>query len=248
MKKVFTELERLDTAARAEVAEASFYANGWFVGALALLSVILAALMQAPFYAVLYLRILAAAATFTALLIWSRWRYSLHAGGIVLLAFGFARVAWDWEHHSSSMWDWVFRVLLFVAYASSGFSLIKLGTPFASVHRSGWDKERACVQVWLKTLTNLAAETQVFEIPTGSFWTGYRTYRLMRSDGFWQVVTLKTGNYLRPRAYRILDADAVKMVKLPNGRFYLQIGKRTLREVNIAPEMQTGLLSLTGAK
>jgi hypothetical protein len=248
MKRQLTQLERLDTAARAEVAEASFYVYRWVFSAFAVIGVLLATISQAPFYETLYVRVFAAVGTLAAMSMWLRWRYAFHTGGLFFLALSAGGPMLNWQQHPLSILGWIEQVGFAGLYAYFGYCLLSRGVPFAAVSHPGWEKERALVQMWLKRLTNLATESQVFEIATGSFWTGYYTYRLMRSDGFWQVVTLKTGNYLRPRAYRILDADAVKMVKLPNGRFYLQIGKRTLREVNIAPEMQTGLLSLTGAK
>lgn len=247
MRRELTEIERLALAARAEVAEASFYRRSWLFGVLAVIAVVVALMSEASPYETLVVRIYAALAIFSAVTIWLRWRYSFHAGAALFFAIAVGELVSNWDHRPPTVMGWIARVAFAAVFAEVGYRLVKSGVPFAAVHGQEWEKERTQVRQWLRMLTNLATEEPVFEISTGNFWRGYFTYRFMRRDQMWVVVRLKTGDYLHPLEYKILEPTALRIAPLPDGTLYVQIDGRKLREATVSAEMRESLLRVMGA-
>jgi hypothetical protein len=245
MKKQLDEVEMLDLAAHAEVAEGSLHAQRWAFGALAAITVLLAIISEAPFKETLALRVFAAVIVLAAVTTWLHWRFALHAAAICYLAFGVVLLVFE-PRHSASFVEWIFPIAILVAFANSAYRLLKLGARLAAVHGKEWQKERAQVQQWLSMLINRATEEPVFEIATGSFWTGYFTYRIMimNRGGAWVVARFKKGSYLRPLDYRILRPDAVTMA--PGDKLNIELDKRTIK-LDISSETHASLLRFTGA-
>jgi hypothetical protein len=243
MKKQLNEVERLDLAAQAEVAEGSLHAQRWAFGALAAIAVLLAIPSEASVKETLALWVFATVIVLAAVTTWLHWRFALHAAAICYLAFGVALLVFE-PRHSASFVEWIFPIAMLVAFANSAYRFLKLGARLAAVHGKEWQKERAQVQQWLTMLVNRATEEPVFEIPTGSFWTGYFKYRFMNRGGAWVVARFKRGSYLHPLDYRILGPDSVKMV--PGNKLNIKIDKRTIK-LYTSPETHAGLLRFTGA-
>jgi hypothetical protein len=119
---------------------------------------------------------------------------------------------------------------------STIFGLVfwKQAGPFATVKESGWEKERSEVEAWWRVLTATERDKEVAEFSTGSFWTGYRTYRLTSSGHYWAILRLWKGKARILADSRIRDLSAVTFTTLPTGEKQVTIGNRTMRAVKLS--------------
>jgi hypothetical protein len=101
--------------------------------------------------------------------------------------------------------------------------------PIALVGGPGWENERSQVERWQQILTSAGPLRDVVEFSTGSFWTGYFTFRLLRAERFWVVAKFKKGKTNGKADYRVYELGAVRFTPLPMGEMKVTIGKKILR-------------------
>lgn len=210
------EVERLDLAARALVTESALSGKTVLSFIFTLISVCRAAVSTASHVenvAVWAIPVFSVAATLTLL---ARWRYALHLWGI-----GFWAVALGipfFHLHSRSMVDWISAFAYCLIFAMWGWDQWKRGVPFARTRGKGWQKERSQVREWFVTLEGTTPVGHVVEVNSGSFWTGYFTYRLLNEGNYWAVAKFKKSNPYWPVDYRVRDVSAVQITELVEGK------------------------------
>src|SRR5438552_1704016 len=79
--------------------------------------------------------------------------------------------------------------------------------PLEAAQSVEWAKERAQVSGWLHTLQNRDTPLNVFELYGGSFWVGYHTYRVMKTESFWIFAKFTKQNLGGPLEYRIRELN-----------------------------------------
>jgi hypothetical protein len=242
MKRELIELERLDLAARAQVTEAvvtygrvaMIFVSGFVV--------LLAIESEASFYETLSVRVLAVLAALTTVLLWFRWRYSVHAWTVVFFAVGIGSVLFD--RHSHTVLGWSAKLVYVLAFAVWGYELCRKAMPFAVVNAKGWEQESSKAQQWLNTVRRGENAEQVLEFSTGSFWTGYCTYALLNTGYCWVIAKFKTGNRRRLLEYRIREAGAVRVTRLSGETLGIKIGNHAIRHIKATPNMHARLSRL----
>ena len=236
MKKDFSEVDRLDVAARSLITET--YISGMRVCLIFLSISIIASAMEVKgsFYIVLTSRVLAILFALISASFWFSWRYKVYALAILpvvwmagfVLRSGFPRYWLLWLAGSSiALW------LTYRTWKGAG--------PEETAQCERWEKEHAQVEQWLRVLQNQDLPADVFEFSGGSFWVGYHTYRLMKTERCWVVAKFKKGYLRRPLEYRILELGDVFFSLLPEGNLSIDIGGRTKRNVSASPEMLSAL-------
>lgn len=240
MKKELTQIERLDLAARAEVAESFFPQRQVLFAILSALFIVLAVESTASSFETLLVRVVAALTTGTTIMLLLRWRYALHIAAAVFfaVAIGMALLR---ILDPSVLSSWALGYVL--VFVSTGFRFWKPAVPLAAVQGKGWKKEKSQVQQWLKMLENLGTEEQVFEISSGSFWTGYFTHRLLKRGDYWAIATWPK-HYRRFADYRVFGSHAVRITELPGGALNIEIEKRRLGRVAVSPDVHDALLGV----
>jgi hypothetical protein len=243
MKEELTELQRLDVAARAEVAE-EFYSSAAVVSTFFTLICILQVMNpKIPFSEPLILWVIAGIAVLGTVMIWVRWRYALYvwtlsSGAFLIIEFLVER------SKPLAFRGWIiFLGVIALLYRSSRTDL-KRAEAFATARARGWEKERSQVQQWLDVLRHDKPTEQVIELATGSFWTGYFTYRLLNSGRCWSIAKFKTGNNDRLLDYKIRDLGAIQITQLPDGKLDIHVDQRKLCSVDVSPDRRARLLQL----
>lgn len=235
------EVSRLDMAARAKVAELVVPRLRWiflffsiFIGALAIEP-------TTSFYETPSIRLIAAFALITTVVLWSKSRYKLYFPALFLLSFGIGAALHSWSTRDT------FDRFDGLCWGGMSFALgiyylrTKAGI-FATVNTPEWDKERAQVDAWWSILTAPESNKKgIIENSTGSFWSGYYTYRLMKPGSYWVVAKLwncKAG----PRSdFRIRHLSDVACPENRNGVMMVTIDGRTIIATKISPPMFDGV-------
>jgi hypothetical protein len=205
-------IERLDCAARAHVAEAVASRVRVAFTFVSVMTICLAVVSTASWRETMVVRALAVAVTLTTVTLWRRWRYSLCACGLVVCAVGVGTAMFG--HYSQTFWGWTSRLTYPASFVFWGGWLWKVGRPLAAVQATGWEKERSQVQGWLSTLNNGDRAQEVMEVFSGSFWTGYFTYRLLNTGYCWVIAKFKKGAARRLVDFRIRELETVRVTGL----------------------------------
>jgi hypothetical protein len=241
METLNDEIARLDMAARAKGGEVFFSRGRW---SLLFLSLILAALAiesTASFYETLSIRVAAFFAVLTTVILWSNWRYKFYLPALFFLSIGIGAlflVAVPGIGRSlQTTLNRVFWVCRGGVLGIPSYYLWRQARLFSAVNAPGWEKEQYQVDHWLDVLTTPGRTQEIIEFSTGSFWTRYYTYRLMRPGPYWVIAKFNRGNTRRPFEYRVRELRAVTFMMLPVGETMVTIGKRRMRAVNVSPPM-----------
>ena len=248
MKKELTELERLDLAARAQVTEKTVSYQSVIMFFFSAFFALVAIMSSLPFSQKLASGALAVITLLPAVMMWLRQRYALYALAIAYapLAVGFP---WLTAQEPGKHRDWFVGIGYCLVFLNLGYRYWKLARPFAAVHSPGLEKEEAQVRYWLKVMKT-TGESRVLKFDTGSFWTGYFTYRLLNPGDCWAVARFKSAK--RPEweqlvDYRILAPSAVRFGELPDGNLSIDIENRSIRKIRVSPEMRPSFSSLAKA-
>jgi hypothetical protein len=238
MRKELTEIERLDLAAKARVAELSLPQKRFLLVILSVSLVVLAATSTASSFETLVMRIMAVLSTAATITLFSRWRYALHLSAAVwfIIAVGLISVR---LHDPTAFSGWAFGYIAFIVLFGCRFW--KEAGPYAAVQ--AWNNEQSQVQQWLKMLMNPAADREVIEVSSGSFWTGYYVHRMLRSGNYWAIASWPK-NFRRPREYRVFGSDSIRITELPDGALDILMGTRRLGRVKVARKIYDSLLNL----
>jgi hypothetical protein len=164
---------------------------------------------------------LAVASLLTALLLWLDWRFKLYALSLFCFLFAVCDVVSNDHSHSHRLLGFVGAnalVLLFVYY---GCGLWLMGRRYALASHSSFREEREQLDRWMDALNGASP----IEFPSGSFWTGYWTYRILNPEGCWLVAQFKRGG-TRLRSCRVYELGDVSFTRLPSGRWQVEIGHK----------------------
>jgi hypothetical protein len=180
--------------------------------------------MVAPLFAV-------SAAVSTAIF-WGNWRYKLYFSALFLFAIAVGCALSGKVFDSTS--DRIYGIFMSTIF---GCAFWQQAGPFATVNAPGWEKEKSQVDTWWQVLTAPERDKEVIEFSSGSFWTGFHTYRLVSPGPYWAVVRLWKGGTRVLAHYRIRELSAVTFMTLPTGEMKVRIGNRTIRAVNVSMPM-----------
>ncbi len=247
MKKELTEHERLDLAAQAQVTEKTASYQSVIMLFFSVLSVLMAIVPDIPFSLKLPSGVLAIITATAAVIMWLRQRYALYALAIAYAAVGIG-FAWLTSQEPGRHRDWFFSIGYCLLFLNLGYRHWRRARPFAAIHSPGWEKEEAQVQYWLKVLKT-DGQSRVLEFDTGSFWTGYFSYRLLNPGNCWAVARFKSAkpDWGQLVDYRILTPSAVRFSELPDGNLSVDIENRSIRKIRVSPEMRPSFSSLARA-
>jgi len=112
------------------------------------------------------------------------------------------------------------------------------------VSGNAWYAETAQVQDWLAILKDPFTSQPVLEVSTGSFWTNFRTYRLLYLGTCWAVAKFPSKNLGPTLSYRILSLSAIRLTRLEDGKLDLEIDGRSIRGVPLSPQLNQHVASL----
>jgi len=220
-------IDRLDRAARAQVAGVVFGGQKPLLMGLALFFCFLGFISEAPRVETIAVLVSAAMAATASVMLYVRSRYALHASALLFLAVGIGSF-WFFDNHSHAPIRWLARFLYSAGFLSIAFSLWRNGSQFAMVQGRGWETERTQVRNWLSNLQSWNPSIPVAEVATGSFWKGYFTYKLLNCGNCWAYAKFKTGSD-RALEYRVLALASVAVLVANSEQLQLQIGKRLIR-------------------
>ncbi len=246
MKKDLSKLERLDLAARAMVSEMALHRIRIGMSFLSVVLGLLALSSTASPAETLSIRGAAAVCVVLTLLAWFGWRYSFHAFALACVGLAILTFLFD-SPHPHTVLGWISQFALAFVWSNVGYHLLKRGILFAAIRGQGWETERSQVQDWFEGPMNQERSSVVLDIPTGSFWTGYFTYRLVHLGDSWAVMKFKTGNYYRLLDFRILDKSMVRVKEVVERRLEIELDNVKVRNVSPTPEVHDSLIRLVAA-
>ena len=216
METATDEITRLDVAAQAKGGQAATSRLRWTLLFLSLFITALAIEPTGSFNELLLLRVAAVFLSLTTVILWSNWRYKLFLPALLIFSFGIGDAFF--RRPLRTKLDWSVSVLWFVGViVLSSYSLWKQARIFAKVNSPGWKQAQSKVDAWWRVLTARQRDQRVIEFSTGSFWTGYYTYRLLRSGQCWAIAKLWNGKVSPRSSYRIRELSAVTFTTLPSG-------------------------------
>lgn len=164
--------------------------------------------------------ILAASSFLTALLLWLDWRFKLYALSLFCFLFAVCDVASNDYPHSHTLLGFIGANALVLLFAYYGCGLWLMGRRYALASHTGFRDEREQLDRWIDELNGTAH----IEFPSGSFWTGYWTYRILNPEGCWLVAQVKRGG-TKLRSCRVYELGDVSFKRLPSGRWQVEIGR-----------------------
>jgi len=234
------QLQRLEYAAKAFGREAYLRVSRAVPTILAAVAILLALYADGHSVEVMALRAVAVLTAAATLLSWSSSRCSRFGFPSAILAFGIITVVLRFytEPHEDRIAALMF--LPFVAYcAYSGFVY---AFAYFTVEGAGWENERMRIKAWIRQLKRPDGLLPIFEFSSGSFWTGYFTYRFLRAGNYWVVARFKTGKLHRMLECRLLGSSSVQIVEDASGDLRVEIDGRPIPRVRTSPEMRTNIL------
>jgi hypothetical protein len=226
------EVARLDMAARAIIGNRFISHTRWSFLVMTVFLVALAVASGGSFHETYLLPGIAVCAALLTLILWVSGRYKLYVPAVFffILAIQFLLSGKTIVRVSDRIYGSIMSAML-------GYVFWRHAGPFATVNVPGWEKERAKVDAWWRALTAPERNEQVIEFSTGSFWTGYYRYRIMRPGPHWAVAKLWKGKVSARSDYRVRDLSEVTFATMPKGETKVSIGNRTMQAVNVSPPM-----------
>jgi hypothetical protein len=233
METATDEITRLDLVAQAKGGQPSTSRIRWILLFLSLFITALAIEPTGSFHELLLLRMAAVVLCLTTVILWSNWRYKLFLPPLIIFSFGIGDAFFNRPLRTEL--DWFVSVLWFVGFfGMSSYSLWKQARIFAKVNSPGWKQAQSKVDAWWRVLTAPERGPGVIEFSTGSFCSGYYTYRLLRSGPCWAIAKLWNGKVSARSSYRVRELSAVTFTTLPSGEKQVTIGNSKMRAVNLS--------------
>jgi hypothetical protein len=246
--KELSEIDRLDLAARAVATKAAISRARLPLTLVSLFFVLLAIISEAAFYETVAVRVLAMLAVATTVMLWRNSRYAVYALAILFFFFAVLYGGWlfdDPDSHTllgSTTGTVVSAVFLFI-----GYRWWSTATPFIAAQSEGLKRERSQMGEWIRVLKSSEGTDDVVEFSIRSFLRGYWTYRLLNTKSCWVIARFKTGNMARLLGCRVLGLDAVHVTNQPGGKLHVEMGDRSIQDVEISADMRDRLLHFVAA-
>ena len=230
------EVTRLDMVARAKRCELSIARLRWVLLILSLLLGVLAIGSTASFYETLFVRAAAVSTGLAGVLLWSNSRYRLYFSAILFLSLGIGSVPFELpvrglvDQMSLCGWVGIFVVQSCYLWKQAGI--------IATVSTPEWNNERMQVDAWWRILTAQGGNKNgLVEFSSGSFWSGYYTYRLMNPGTCWVVAKLWKGKTGARSECRVRHLTDVSFVATDKGRLAVIIDGRTISAEGVSPSI-----------
>jgi hypothetical protein len=236
-----TELQRLDLTAKA------LGNDGYFVRSRLSLTVLSGFfLLELVFADTASMKVVTSIACVGTVLCWLRWRYSVFALPVVVIAVGLGMLLSREFPGSRSGWQGGLAYFPFFAYMAYWYW--DQGKTYSTVQGKAWNQERAEVQKLIDLLKNPSDAGSILEFSSGSLWTGYFTYRFLKADNYWIVARFKTGQMRRMLECRVRGPAAIQIVQNSSGELSVQIDGHRIPRVKTSPEMRASILATLSAQ
>jgi hypothetical protein len=162
----------------------------------------------------------------------------VYAASILFFSFALGIVlSRDPESHTFSTSA---LLLMFIYY---GFGLWRIANRYALVNGAGFNGEKDQFDKWLQIL-NSHDGPSVVEFSTGTFSTGYWTYRMLNPGTFWIVAKFKRDSK-RLATCRVHKLTELAFARLPSGSWQIDIttkeGKKSFVGIAITTPLPIGL-------
>ncbi len=232
-------LEDLDLVARAQSNQRLISYLRIALPLISLLCIMLASLSEAPRQETLLVTVLAATGVATSITLWLNWRYKLYSIAIFCLAFAVMNVlSHDHPPHHTIM-GWVAGQSLTFLFTYYGIGACVIARRYAIVNGGEWKNQKTQVEIWMQNLSNQRGINAI-EFSTGSFWTGYWTYRILNTGDCWLVAKFKKGSDKLAEC-RVRELNNVSFTPIPSGKWRIVITDKkkttTLTEIDISPTL-----------
>jgi len=242
--KELTEIDRLDSLARAEVTGILLSRARLPLIIVTAFVVALAVFAGASSDEMVAVRVLAVLLVLTTILVWQSSRYALLA--LAVLSFAFLVGIWlpfdDPDLHT--LLGSTTRYVCSVMFAFAGYRWWTNGMPFIAARSKELDQERSQVRAWINELKGSEQTDRVVQFSTGSFWTGYWTYRLLKTRSFWVIARFKRAKTSRLMACQVLELGAVHIDDANAGKVDIQMGNRSISRIDLSRDVHERLLRL----
>jgi hypothetical protein len=211
-------IERLDLAARSKVTTSVISYARISLLILSPFFAVLAVNSVAPFLETVLVALIAAGGLITSVVLWLNWRFKVYALSLWCFLFVIGNLISNHHPHSHSVLGWIGEHsfgLLFIYYGST---IWLMAGCYAQANESSFREERERVEKWMNEHSAITA----IEFPTGSFWTGYWTYRILNPGDCWVVAQYKRGRK-KLASCRVYELKDVSFAQLPSGKWRIDI-------------------------
>jgi hypothetical protein len=243
-----SEIDRLDLVARAEATKVAISRARLPLTILSLFVVLLAMISEASFNETLAVRVLAALAVVTTILLWRGSLFAVY--GVAVLFFAILVGSWlpfdDPDSHT--LLGSTTRAVVSAMILFAGYRWWTNAMPFIAAQSKGLDNERSKVAEWMRALNSSNESKQLVEFSTKSFLRGYWTFRLLNTGSCWATARFKTGKMGRILDFRVLGLNAVHVTEQPPGQLNVEMADRLIQAVEISGEMRDRLLHSVSVK
>jgi hypothetical protein len=232
------EIKRLDQAAQA--CDVPYYTDRSRVvmTVLALFAIVIAIVAGSSSIESNVVRVAAFFLCLSVLGLWLRWKYAAFTLAVLYSGLAIGIVAFRGRPHDIA--GIMINLLLFASLASQAYVEWIRSIRFVRVQAQSWSGERTQVQEWLDQIESPNEPARILQFASGSFWTGYFTYRLLNTGLCWVIARYKTGALDRALEHRVLPLDGVRITELPEGGIGLELNGRAVSNVKPLPRTPNG--------
>lgn len=206
VRKDYSQLERLDLAARARATEASIPRTIVVFAIFAVICTVLSAGSTASQNETGAVELFSVSLYLTLIALWLRWKYAFHMIALLFIAVAVGGMFFR-GYNPHTAFGWIVYLSYPLIFAAPIYQFWKNGVTFRAVRGKDWQTERAQVSDWLAAIQRSSRPT-ILEFSTGSFWTGYSTYRVLNIDYGWAIARFKTSKLQTLYDFRIRDDRA----------------------------------------
>jgi hypothetical protein len=240
------DINRLDQAAQAR--DISCFRDGYRLAltVAAGFSVILAIFAEASAVEMTLVRVATLFLCLSVLGLWFRWKYAAFTPAIIFS--GLPIVDFAFKQRAHTILATAINLLFFASFACLAYLEWSRAIRFVRVQSASWSGERTQVQGWLDQIENWTDPATILQFSSGSFWTGYFTYRLLNVGPCWLVVKYKTGALNRALEHRVFPSDGVRITQLPEGATGLELNGRAISNIKTSPRTPNGSIHSVGAR
>jgi hypothetical protein len=209
-------------------------------------TVVLAIVAEASAIEMIFVRAAALFLCLSVLGLWFRWKYAAFTPAIIFSALAIANFAF--RHRPHDIVATGINLIISAFFAVTAYLEWTRSIRFVKVQAADWSGERTQVQEWLDLIENPIEPGGIMQFSSGSFWTGYFTYRLLNTGLCWVVVKYKTGALNRALEHRVFPLESVRITQLPEGLTGLELNGRAISHAKTSPRTPDGTIHSVGAR
>lgn len=239
-------IERLDLVAKSKTTDQLIsYARAVLL-ILGLVFALLAVNSTAGRLETLLVWVLTASSFLTALVLWLDWRFKVFSLSLLCFLFAAGNVLTNDRPHSHTLLGWIAANSLTLLFAYYGCGVFVMARRYASVNDNKFIEEREQLENWLQQLRGVGS---AIEFPSGSFWTGYWTYRMWNPGGCWVIAQFKRGT-TKLRTCRVYESKDVSITQTSSGKWQVDIAgkrgrKKTFAQVELTSASTSAISPIT---